>query len=81
MLATTTVTWALLIANISGASNQLQAMTSIQGFGSQEACQAAARMTLDALPSEVKKPFVLCLPVDAARPMPGVLMELIQPGQ
>lgn len=77
MLASTTLTWALLIASVSPTDNQLQAMTSIQGFGSQEACLAARQITQQSLPDNVKEPMLLCLPVDAAKPLPSILQDLV----
>lgn len=77
MLASTTLTWTLLIASLSPDSSLLQAMTSIQGFGSQEACLAAGQITQQSLPDHVQEPLLLCLPVDAAKPLPSLLLDLV----
>ncbi len=74
MLATTTITWAMLIASYAP-TGQMQATTAIQGFGSQEACHLAIEITQAQLP-EAGKPVMLCVPVDAARPLPNALHNL-----
>ena len=79
MIASSTLSWALLVISFSADSHQVQAMTSIDGFGSQEACQMAQQIAHAQLPEQVAAPLMLCLPVDAARPLPDVLRNLIIP--
>lgn len=75
MLATTTLTWTLLITGFAP-GGPLQAATSIPGFGSPEACQYALEMVKDGLPRETVEPSMLCLPVDSAKPLPNALQGL-----
>lgn len=79
MIATTTLTWTLLIASLGSDGGQIQALTSIAGFGSEEACVLAQGVTDASLPADVERPLMLCLPVDAARPMPDMLKNLLLP--
>lgn len=75
MLATTTITWALLISSFAPGQH-MQAATTIQGFGSPDACEAARGIVLDQLPKDAQAPMALCVPVDGAKPLPNALQGL-----
>lgn len=77
MIASTTLTWALLIMSFGDNTGQIQAMTTVDGFGSEEACQLAQQIAQTQLPEQVKPPLMLCVPVDAARPLPNMLKDLL----
>lgn len=78
MLATTTISWALMIAAINE-NGALQAMTTVQGFGSEQACLAAQGIAMDHFEQAGANATTLfCLPVDAARPIPDSLRGLVE---
>lgn len=79
MIATTILTWTLLIASIAGDGGQIQALTTVPGFGSEEACVLAQKIAEDSLPADIKVPLMICLPVDGAKPLPDMLKNLLQP--
>lgn len=78
MLATTTLTWTLLIASFAPAQqNHMTAATSIAGFGSPQACQIALELAQEAIDAHGGfQPLIMCVPVDSARPLPAGLENL-----
>ena len=78
MIASTILTWTLLIVSLASDGSQIQALTTVPGFGSEEACTLAQEVAESSLPADVRPPLMACLPVDGAKPLPEVLKNLLQ---
>lgn len=57
------MTWALVLATATDSTGQVQTVTTLQGFDSEQACQEAQQVGREALPEGMPAPLMFCHPV------------------